>query len=142
MAHDPSCPFCRIVRGEIPAARVLETDAVVAMMDINPVNVGHVLLLPRDHHPTLSDVPPDTAAALGRVLPALCRAVREAAGAEGLNVIVNHGAVAGQTVDHLHYHVIPRHRGDAVRWPWPHAAYPEGGLAAMREAIATALARD
>jgi histidine triad (HIT) family protein len=141
MTHHPSCIFCRIVRGEIPSARVLETPEVVAMMDINPVNPGHVLLLSKAHHATLSDVPPETAAALGRELPALCRAVREAAGADGLNVVVNHGAVAGQTVDHLHFHVIPRHAGDAVRWPWPHAAYPEGGLAAMRDRIAAALAR-
>jgi histidine triad (HIT) family protein len=137
--HDPTCLFCRIVRGEIPAARVLDTDTHLAFLDINPVNHGHTLLIPKDHHATLSDVPPDTAADLGRALPALCRAVREATGAPGLNVIVNHGAIAGQTIDHVHYHVIPRHDGDAVHWPWPHVAYPEGALDALRAKIAAAL---
>ncbi len=139
MAHDPSCLFCKIVRGEIPAARVLETDSCIAFLDINPVNLGHLLLIPRDHHATLAEVPPDTAAALGRELPALCRAVRQVTNAPALNVVVNNGARAGQTVDHVHYHVIPRHDDDDVHWPWPHVAYPEGGMNALKNAIAAAL---
>lgn len=139
MPHNPSCIFCKIVRGEIPSARILETDACLAFLDINPVNLGHLLLIPKDHHVTLADLPPDTAAALGRALPALCRAVQKATNAPAYNVIVNNGARAGQVVYHVHYHVIPRLDDDNVRWPWPHVAYAEGGMAAMQNAITSVL---
>lgn len=140
MAHDPACIFCKIVRGEIPSARVLETDSCLAFLDINPVNLGHLLLIPKDHHATLADLPPDTAATLGRELPALARAVLKVTGAPAFNVVVNNGAPAGQVVDHVHYHVIPRFPNDAVRWPWPHVAYPDGGMAALKDALTAALA--
>lgn len=139
MSHDPGCLFCRIIRGEVPSARVLETDHAVAFLDINPVNHGHTLILPRDHFATLSDLPDDLAAATAALLPRLCRAVRSATNADGLNVIVNHGDVAGQTIHHVHWHVIPRHRGDSVRWPWSHQPYAEGGMEPMRAAIARAI---
>ena len=129
------CLFCKISRGETPAAKVLETDRAVAFLDIQPVNPGHVLLIPRDHHETLSDMPDGLAAHAGTLLPRLCRAIRAATGAEALNVIVNHGRAAGQTIFHVHWHIIPRHPDDAVRWPWPHAPYEGDGLDRMRSRI-------
>ena len=129
---DPSCLFCKIVRGEIPSARVLETDQAIAFLDIRPVNPGHVLLLPRAHHAQLADLPDDLAAHAGSLLPRLCRAVLAATGAEALNVIVNNGRVAGQTIDHVHWHLIPRRHDDAVNWPWPHAEYLGDALNQMR----------
>ena len=113
--HDPACLFCKIVRGEIPSARVLETDHAVAFLDINPVNRGHVLLVPKAHHATLADLPDDLAAETARLVPRLARAIRAATGADGLNLIVNNGRAAGQTVDHGHWHLIPRFVGDPVR---------------------------
>jgi histidine triad (HIT) family protein len=138
--HANSCLFCRIVRGDLPSARVLETDHAVALLDINPVNHGHVLLLPRAHCPSLADTPDDVSAELGRLLPRLARAVMAATGAPGDNVIANLGEVAGQTVHHLHWHVIPRHPGDHVHWPWPHQPYAEGVIDATRARIIAALA--
>ena len=135
----PDCLFCKIVRGEIPAARVLETDRAIAFLDIQPVNPGHLLLIPRDHHETLSGLPDDLAAHAGSLLPRLCRAVRAATGAEALNVIVNHGRAAGQTIGHVHWHVIPRHADDAVRWPWPHSRYDGDELERMRDRVAREL---
>jgi histidine triad (HIT) family protein len=135
MSRDPDCAFCKIVDGVFPSARVLETGGAVAFLDINPVNKGHTLLVPKDHHAALPELPDDLAAHLASLLPGLCRAVKAAVGAEGLNVIVNVGRVAGQTVDHVHWHVIPRHRGDAVRWPWPHVAYEGDELGQLRFAI-------
>lgn len=142
MSSDPSCIFCKIARGELPAARVFETDQAVAILDINPVNPGHVLLLPRSHHATLSDLPPDLSAHLAAHLPRLCRAVRAATGAAGLNVVLNHGRIAGQVIDHVHWHLLPRHAGDHVHWPWPHTAYAEGEMARMQERITAAVAAD
>ncbi len=72
MSTDPACIFCRIVRGELPSARVLETDQALAILDINPVHAGHVLILPKSHHATLSELPPDLAAHIAAQLPRLC----------------------------------------------------------------------
>ena len=130
-----ACLFCKIARGEVPSALVLETDRAVAFLDIHPVNLGHALLVPKAHHATLSDLPDDLAAHAGSLLPRLCRAVRAATGAEALNVIVNHGRAAGQTIDHVHWHVIPRRADDAVNWPWPHAEYVGDALDQMRTRI-------
>jgi histidine triad (HIT) family protein len=135
MSRDPACIFCQITRGEIPSAEVLRTDEVVVFLDINPVNRGHVLVVPIAHHANLAELPEDLARASASVLPRLCRAVRAASGSEGLNVIVNVGAVAGQTIDHVHWHVIPRRGDDAVNWPWPHEPYVGDGLNQMRFAI-------
>jgi histidine triad (HIT) family protein len=138
-AHDPHCVFCKIVRGEIPSSVVLETDDAVAFLDINPVNKGHVLLVPRAHHANLAELPDDLAASAGSLLPRLCRAVVAASGADGFNVIINNGRVAGQTVDHGHWHVIPRFHGDPVNWPWPHSQYVGDELGQMQFRIERAL---
>src|SRR5207249_3900726 len=102
-------------------------------LDINPVNPGHLLLVPKAHHATLADLPDDLAAQAGSLLPRLCRAVRSATGAGGLNVIVNLGRPAGQVIDHAHWHIIPRFPGDAVHWPWPHVPYTGDELSQMRD---------
>ena len=137
--HDPHCIFCKIVGGEIPSARLIETDEVIVFLDINPVNPGHTLLVPRGHHPQLSDLPDDVAAATGSLLPRLCRAIKAATGADGLNVVINNGQAAGQTIDHCHWHIIPRFLDDAVNWPWPHIPYTGDGLAQMKASIERAL---
>jgi histidine triad (HIT) family protein len=120
------------VRGVIPSARILETEDAIAFLDINPVNRGHTLLVPKAHHAQMGELPDAVAAALGALLPRLCRAVAAATGADGVNVIVNNGAAAGQTVDHSHVHVIPRFQDDPVNWPWPHQAYSGDELNQMR----------
>jgi len=138
--HDPDCLFCKIVGGQIPASKVLETGHAVAFLDIAPVNKGHVLLVPKAHHATLADLPDDLAAATATLVPRLARAIRAATGADGLNLIVNNGQAAGQTVGHGHWHLIPRFVGDPVRWPWPHAAYAGEELGQMRSRIERELA--
>jgi histidine triad (HIT) family protein len=130
--HAQDCVFCKIVRGVIPSARILETEDAIAFLDINPVNRGHTLLVPKAHHAQMGELPDAVAAALGALLPRLCRAVAAATGADGVNVIVNNGAAAGQTVDHSHVHVIPRFQDDPVNWPWPHQAYSGDELNQMR----------
>jgi histidine triad (HIT) family protein len=134
-AHDPHCIFCKIVHGHIPSARVLETDRAIAFLDIHPVNPGHTLLVPRSHHVHLGELPDDIAAHAGSLLPRLCRAVRAATGADGLNVIVNNGRSAGQTIDHVHWHIIPRFQDDAVNWPWPQGEYVGDELGQMQLSI-------
>jgi histidine triad (HIT) family protein len=129
---DPHCVFCKIGNGDIPCASIVETDRAVAFLDINPVNKGHVLIIPRMHCGSLSELPESVAAHLGSLMPSLCASVKAATGAEGFNVILNSGRAAGQTVDHCHFHVIPRFSDDAVNWPWPHDVYVGDELEQMR----------
>jgi histidine triad (HIT) family protein len=133
--HDPHCIFCKIAAGAIPSAKVLETAEAMAFLDINPVNHGHTLLVPKAHHAYLSQLPEAVAGAVGSLLPRLCRAIKAATGADGLNIIVNNGQVAGQTVDHCHWHIIPRFAGDAVNWPWPHSPYIDDELGRVKSRI-------
>ena len=140
MGRDPDCLFCKLAAGEIPAARVLETDEAIAFLDLHPVNKGHVLLIPKDHHASLPELPEALSSHLGGLLPKIARAVRSATGADGLNAIVNVGEAAGQTIHHVHWHLIPRSRGDDVRWPWPHQSYEGDEMERTRAEIAALLA--
>jgi histidine triad (HIT) family protein len=137
--YRPDCLFCKIIRGAVPSSRLLETDDAVAFLDIHPVNKGHVLLVPKAHHANLAELDDAHSAHLGALLPRLCRAIQAATKAEGFNVIVNNGAAAGQTIDHGHWHIIPRWTADPVHWPWPHAEYVGEELEQMRSRIESAL---
>jgi histidine triad (HIT) family protein len=134
-AHDPNCIFCKIVHDQIPSARILETDEAVVFLDIHPVTPGHALIVPRAHHAQLDDLPTEVAAHAGSLLPRLCRAIRAATGADGINVIINNGQVAGQTIDHCHWHIIPRFHDDPVNWPWPQGEYVGDELGQMKVRI-------
>ncbi|HRQ72657.1 MAG TPA: HIT family protein [Phycisphaerales bacterium] len=103
--------FARIIRGEIPCHRVYEDDRVLAFLDVNPLSRGHVLVIPKEQAETLDALSDDSAAALGRVLPRICRAVLRATGATDFNVLQNNGPDAHQAVMHVHFHVIPRFPG-------------------------------
>ncbi len=139
-ARDPHCIFCKIAHGEIPCAKIFDTGVAIAFLDINPVNRGHTLLVPKAHHAHLGELADATAAATASLLPRLCRAIAAATGADGLNLIVNNGRAAGQTVDHGHWHIIPRFNDDAVNWPWPHSPYVGDELGQMQFRIERELA--
>ena len=116
------CIFCKIVRGEIPSARVLETDHALVFLDINPLNPGHTLVVPRRTTPTWESCPKRSPPTPARCSPG--SAVYQGShGAEGINVVINNGAVAGQTIHHCHWHIIPRFDHDAIHWPWPQGKY-------------------
>lgn len=110
MADD--CVFCSIVAGDIPGRIVDETDDVLAFLDANPMAPGHTLVIPKNHHERLADVPDDAAADLFATLRNLLPRVEAAVGADGATVGVNDGAAAGQEVPHAHAHIIPRFEGD------------------------------
>ncbi len=130
MATDPDCLFCRIVAGEIPAARVHEDDRVVAFMDINPATRGHVLVVPREHAPDLLSAEPEDVAACARAARLVGRRQRERLGADGVSLLSASGRAAWQTVFHLHLHVIPRYDGDPLRLPWTPAPGDRDEIAA------------
>lgn len=136
---ESDCIFCKIVAGDIPAAKVFEDDACLAFMDIGPIAEGHVLLISKTHAASIEDLSPaDTSAVLAN-LPAIARAVRSATGSEGLNVLQNNGRVAGQVVMHVHFHLIPRNAGDAFEFNWPVGQYPDGRMGELCEVIRRAL---
>ncbi len=100
--------FAKIIAGEIPCHKVYEDEHVLAFLDIGPLSQGHTLVIPKEPAPTLDCLSDDAAAAIGRVLPRICRAVMQATGATAYNVLQNNGADAHQVVMHVHFHIIPR----------------------------------
>lgn len=114
------CPFCEIVQRSDPDAwEVYRDDTVVAFFPLEPATLGHTLVIPREHIPDIWSLDEATAAHLARVTVRLAGAVRDAVQPEGLNIIQSNGAAATQSVFHLHVHIVPRWRGDAVGRIWP-----------------------
>jgi len=111
--------FSKILRGEIPSHKVYEDDLVFAFLDINPLSPGHTLVIPKEPVATLDQLSDESSAAIGRVLPRLCRAIMRATGASEYNVLQNNGAGAHQAVFHVHFHIIPKltdGRGLGIGW--------------------------
>lgn len=109
------CLFCKIVAGDIPAEKVYEDDAVLAFLDIHPVNPGHVLVIPKAHSEGIVDASDEALAAVMRTVKRIVPGVLKAVAAEGYNVGVNQGKVAGQVIFHLHVHLMPRFPEDGHR---------------------------
>lgn len=101
--------FTKILTGEIPCHKVFEDDKVLAFLDIIPMSVGHTLVISKEEAPTLDKLSDESAAAIGRVLPRLSRAVLRATGATDFNILQNNGTSAFQEVMHVHFHIIPKH---------------------------------
>jgi histidine triad (HIT) family protein len=130
--------FSKILRGEIPCHRVYEDDHVLAFLDINPVSRGHTLVIPKEPAETIDQLSDDAAAAIGRVLPRLSRAVLAATGVQAFNVLQNNGALAHQAVGHVHFHIIPKHDdGTGLGVGWRASALADG--AAIAASIAAKL---
>jgi histidine triad (HIT) family protein len=112
--------FSRILSGDIPCHRLYEDEHVLAFLDIAPLSRGHTLVIPKEPAETLDRLSDDAAAAIGRVLPRLCRALIDVTGCADYNVLQNNGAPAHQAVMHVHFHVIPKpseKEGLGVGWP-------------------------
>ena len=132
MTADPDCLFCRIATGETEAAIVLDEPHAIAFLDHRPLFHGHTLLIPREHHETLPDLPADQIADYFATAQRLATAVQQAMGSTGTFVAMNN--VVSQSVPHLHTHVVPRNRKDGLRgFFWPRVAYADD---AEREAFA------
>ncbi len=118
MAPRPPTIFDRIIDGEIPCHRVYEDRHVLAFLDIGPLSDGHLLVVPKERRAHLHELSDDAAAAVGRVLPRLARAVMAASGATAYNVLQNNGADAHQAVFHVHFHIIPRFADAGLELGW------------------------
>ena len=131
--------FDKIIDGEIPCHRVYEDDQVLAFLDIGPLSDGHTLVIPKERVTHLHELSDEGAAAVGRALPRLCRAVMEATGASAYNIIQNNGGAAHQEVMHVHFHIIPRYAdaGLGITWNAGNLDDTRAGelVAAMRQAL-------
>ena len=112
MSETDDCIFCAIVDGEIPSRTVYEDDDVLAFLDANPLAPGHTLVIPREHHERLQDLPDEPAGWLYEVLHELTGAVENAVDADATTVAFNNGEAAGQEVPHVHGHIVPRFDDD------------------------------
>ena len=129
------CIFCRMVAGQIPVARIYEDEIVFAFLDIGPISDGHTLVIPKQHFEKLHDCPAEL---LGRVASRLGRiagAVAAAMNADGYNLLCNNGRAAGQLIEHLHFHIVPRNVGDGVFDRWPSYKYPHGKIEKIADKI-------
>lgn len=131
------CIFCKIVAGDLPAAVVYETDTELAFLDINPVNAGHTLVIPKKHHTDIHDTPEETLVSLIRTVKKVAHAVNKGVSANGINIHVNNARAAGQIVPHMHMHVIPRFENDGIAM-WKQHPYPEGEMNAVQQKIRNA----
>ncbi len=134
-----NCLFCKIIAKEIPSTPVYEDDHVYAFLDIHPVHPGHVLVVPTQHTSGFLEADPSLLDAWIRGAQKIARAVKIGTGADGINLLQNEGAVAGQVIPHLHLHIIPRFANDGLRH-WPSQEYAsEEEKKALAEKIRMAL---
>ncbi len=131
-----NCIFCKILKNEIPSATVYEDDKFRAIMDIGPIAKGHVILLAKEHTANLLEASDELLAAALPAVKKVANAVKKTMGCDGINVLQNNGEAAGQTVFHLHIHVIPRYEKDGVELPPPNATYADGEAAELAKKIA------
>ncbi len=134
--------FGKILDGEIPCHKVYEDEHVLAFLDVGPLSHGHTLVIPKERKAFLHELSDTAAAAIGRVLPRLARAVMAASGAEAYNVLQNNGSAAHQAVFHVHFHIIPKHGDAGLGIGWPATSLDAAEAPRLSAAIRDALERD
>jgi histidine triad (HIT) family protein len=119
MKPESHCSFCDLIHGAAEVSVCFEDSVSIAFLDIQPVNDGHVLVVPKHHYESLLDVPHDVALHLFEVAMRLAPIIRKMSDADGMNIVVNSGAAAGQDIFHYHVHIIPRCKDDGFDIPLP-----------------------
>ncbi len=115
---DSNCIFCKIANGEIPSKTLYEDDSFRVILDISPASKGHAIILPKNHAANLYELPEEDAAKIMVVAKKVATVLKDTLQCDGLNVLQNNGEAAGQTVFHLHVHLIPRYENDNVKIEW------------------------
>lgn len=124
------CVFCKIISGVLPSCNVYEDDSVIAFLDLAPIKPGHSLIVPKEHHQNIIEMPPHLGSKVTAALSKVGKALMRATDAEGFNILQNNFHAAGQIVMHVHWHIIPRHKNDGLEL-WQHGSY--GSKAEMAE---------
>ncbi len=115
---DSNCIFCKLANGEIPTNSIYENDMFNVILDNGPATKGHCLILPKEHYANLFELPDDTAAEAMKLAKELAAKIKDKLSADGVNLVQNNGAAAGQTVNHFHLHIIPRYENDGQHILW------------------------
>ncbi len=136
--NSPDCLFCKIIAKELPAQVVYEDADTLAFLDINPINPGHVLVIPKKHSADVFEIDEENWAAVMKTARIVAHALEKALKTDGINIGMNNRAGAGQMVFHAHVHVMPRFEGDPHK-SWPGTPYAEGEFAAMGDKIRSVL---
>lgn len=139
MSEPLNCVFCRIAAGTVPSRRVYESPCAVAFLDVAPLADGHTLLIPKSHFVTLDELTTEQVGGLLRDLPRLAMAILRATGAEGYNLLQNNGRAAGQVVEHVHFHIIPRFANDGLGYRWNAKSYAGNRADEIQSGIKAAL---
>lgn len=129
------CIFCKIAKGDIPSATIYETGDFKCILDVAPANRGHALIITKEHYDNIFQLDAETAAKIFSFATVAAKAIKEETGCEGMNVLQNNGAVAGQTVNHFHLHLVPRNTGDGVNMSWA----PKETVSEEQQALAKAI---
>ena len=132
------CTFCKITKKELPADIVYEDKKTLAFLNIGPVNKGHILVIPKEHHETLFDVPDDLVKDMAVTTKKVGQAIKQAVEADGINIGMNNYKAAGQVVFHAHFHLIPRFVNDGLQL-WPQGTYEDGEMSKYAAMIKTEL---
>ncbi len=122
------CLFCKMVAGQIPVTKIYEDEIVLAFLDIGPISDGHALVIPKQHFEKLHDCPAELLGQVFSHLGEIAGAVAAAMDSDGYNLLCNNGRAAGQLIEHLHFHIIPRNTGDRLFSRWPSYEYEEGKI--------------
>ena len=136
------CIFCQIAAGKLPAVKLYEDELVVAFLDLGPINYGHTLVIPKEHHESSSTIPEATAGRMFHVGGRIGVALKRQEAYDAFNLHLADGAAAGQVVMHAHLHVVPRGVEDGFRWNWRQLKYAENGMAEKAAKIRAKLKLD
>ena len=128
MYTKPDCIFCKIIRGEIPCPKIYEDKSFISFLDISPANKGHALVLPKKHYTTALDMPENEFKEMAKIGQKITSAIMLAIKPGGINMLINNGKPAGQEVDHVHLHIMPRYSSDDFKIRWTHKEYAENEL--------------
>ncbi len=139
MRTQQDCVFCKIVAGELPSFRIYEDDRSLAFMDINPANPGHALAISKEHWEDVYAIPDEVIGAVASTAKRVAKAVNEAPGPFGINLVQANGEGAGQSVRHFHIHIIPRAIGDELMMNWGPRPGEPGAIEEMAGRIGKAL---
>ena len=137
---DENCIFCKLANGDIPTRKIYEDDQFSVIMDASPATKGHALILPKDHYANIYEIPGLSVAAAMVLAKKLATKMTDALHCDGFNILQNNGEAAGQTVFHLHVHLIPRYKGqDTGMLEWAHQEFSDEDMDALCEQLSEAL---
>jgi histidine triad (HIT) family protein len=129
------CIFCKMVAGQVPVTKIYEDEVVLSFLDIGPIIDGHALVIPKQHFEKLHECPAELLSQVFMRIGKIAGAVAAAMNSDGYNLLCNNGRAAGQLIDHLHFHIVPRNTGDGLFNRWPSFKYADGKIEEVAGAI-------